>query len=116
MSLERAQIAKALKAAKPYLRLVNSESDGRRITVKRHTFICHAIEDAEERGKITHDQYRVATAMIERRLGPGHSTVEDFLVTTLGVRAYQAARLQDPDCIQKYRHRWVDALIAEFSK
>lgn len=116
MSSRRRQLVKAFKAAKLRLRPTSYATAERRRQPTLNTFICHALDDAQMNGFITYLQMQMAVKVIESRLGPERDSVEDFLVSTIGRSAFLDALRQDPDCVQKYRHRWVDALIAEFSK
>jgi hypothetical protein len=112
--VKRSKIAEALREAKSFIRVL-PHSQVKRGDLQRNTFICHALADTEAFGHITDLQYRMAKALIEKRLGD-FSIVEDFLCRTIGYDTYEEAKRKDPLCIQEYRLRWLDALIAEYSK
>ena len=95
---QRQAVAAAYKAAKQYL------SHTYHIGSKEQ-FICHAIRRAQTRGGA------LAAEVIMKRLAPYGNCVESFLEKTVGPSEMYA----DQDAIQKYRHRWLDALIKEFS-
>ena len=101
---DRKSIRKALKTAKPFLSPAFLCSNKRQ-------FICHALEDAVGRG-ITYREMALAKRMIMNRLGE-HYCIESFLEATIGKVSYEARNRDD---VQKYRHRWLDALAKEFSK
>ena len=107
----RSDLRKAFSQAKLFLR----KGDRYGIDpIYCNTFICHSIDEANAQGKITLRQARMAIALIERRLN-GASVVEEFLDQTVGVAVVGAALRADRYVIQTYRHRWLDALIVEFS-
>lgn len=74
-------------------------------------FICHALENAWHLREITEDECLAAKLILVTRLKPYGNCVESYL-DEIGIdwRAYPS------DEVQKYRHRWLDALILEFSK
>lgn len=82
-------------------------------------YICYATSRAHRRGLITGSERHQITGMIHNRLGDAE-TVEQWL-TAQGIIQASAlsgslAEFQQWQVeIQKYRHRWLDALIAEFS-
>ena len=102
---DRKSIRKALKTAKPFLSPAFLCSNKRQ-------FICHALEDAVGRG-ITYREMVLAKRMIMDRLGEDYYTIEGFLEATIGKEVFESVNRDD---VQKYRHRWLDALIKEFSK
>jgi hypothetical protein len=55
----------------------------------------------------------LAEKMIMERIGLEYYALEIWLVMKLGQAAYDQAPV---DAVQVYRHRWLDALIKEFSK
>lgn len=86
-----------------------------------NTYICHAINSALTAGKISWRQSDMAVKLIQYRLGSwpdgeARTTVDEFIEYSIGRHALDRARRRDPDCMQVYRHRWLHALIAEFSK
>jgi hypothetical protein len=97
------QIADILRKAKNHL------NDGLWGVPGRKTYICFAISVA--------DQYRESRAakaaqkMIHSRI-KGHGTVDAWLWAVAKIPKRQMTRRN----VQAYRHRWLDALIAEFSK
>jgi hypothetical protein len=81
-----------------------------------HTFMCFAVEDAARQlVRMYGSNLEVAARnVITDRLGR-HRTVETWLEEVVGKRRVARAKEKDPDVIQKFRHRWLDALIEEFS-
>jgi len=91
-----------------------------------NAFICHALyEAAYNRGphavpceweQIYRTQkhgYKTAIKTVTERIG-NHSALEDWLVAN-DVPVYRRYSTdQRNDLMQAYRHRWLDALIAEF--
>ncbi len=51
-----------------------------------------------------------------KRITVKHYTAECWLKARLGKKAYERALDLNYDCVQEWRHRWLDALILEFSK
>ena len=98
---ERAMIHSALAAAKSSLSHTYQCGDG------QEEFICYAIGSARDAWARV-----LAREMIMERLG-NTPTVYDWLRCRVGMQAIQAA---GQDSVQQYRHRWLDALIEEFSK
>lgn len=77
----------------------------------KEEFICHAIERAASRmGDGEAGEW--AKKIIMKRIHP-EETAENWLRETVGDEAVQA---EHKDAIQKWRHRWLDSLIKEFSK
>lgn len=101
---KRQRIRKALKAAKQYL--------AKRHTDYRSKFICYAIFDAYDHGKISYETYSDACEMIQTRIAP-YGMLSKWLRDQIGDKAFSAAPV---DSMQEYRHRWLDSLIEEFSK
>jgi hypothetical protein len=97
---KRLAIALALKNAKPYLSRGN---DG------KEEFICYSIELGNQ-----FEPYRVALAkdLIMERLD-GCATAEEWLNHRVG--AYPERSAAGRRVLQAWRHRWLDALITEFS-
>ncbi len=95
---KRLAIALALKNAKPYLSRGN---DG------KEEFICYSIELGNQ-----FEPYRAALAkyLIMERLD-GCATAEEWLKHRVGADTVAAGRR----VLQDWRHRWLDALITEFS-
>lgn len=102
--LERKAIAKTLSAAKKYL----WDGQGKNPQYMR-VYICFAIDTAWQDG-----QYKLggtlAKQVINHRLG-NEVLVEGWLYREAKVPKH----LLTPINVQPYRHRWVDALIQEFS-
>lgn len=102
--MERKAIAKMLTAAKKYL----WDGQGKKRKNMR-VCICFAIEAAWQDG-----QYKLggtlARQVISHRLG-NEALVEYWLLREAKVPMH----LIVPINVQPYRHRWVDALIQEFS-
>lgn len=105
---QRRLICEAFKAAKPWLAHTNQDDTYGRDPL----FICLALERTDAPGKY------LAGNLIMSRLGE-HHTVSAWLHANvinarraLNRRGYEART----ELIQEYRHRWLDALIEEFSK
>ena len=97
---ERLAIAQALKNAKPHLSWGNDQLE---------EFICFTIE----LGNVKHRAAaRMAKHVIMERLD-GFFTAEDWLKHNVGCDKVNRAGRK---ALQSWRHRWVDSLIAEFSK
>lgn len=104
----RERILRALRAAKQPL------SDTYRIG-EAEQYICFALYRTVRFGASSYGDYILAKEMIMERLAP-FNCVEDWLkLKGVGLASYYAAVDQNPDVVQKYRHRWLDALIKEFS-
>jgi hypothetical protein len=103
---DNALILSALKAAKVVLsktyRCENKEQ-----------FICHALKRSAREGRTSWHFAELAEKMIMERIGLEYYALEIWLVMKLGQAAYDQAPV---DAVQVYRHRWLDALIKEFSK
>ena len=98
----RKQIAKAFKAAKPYLKTYNTP-----VGVERTSFICFALEYSKTPCYVVDAAARV----IMDRLHP-NSTVYGWLLHQAKIPKHDLT----PENVQAYRHRWLDSLIKEFSK
>lgn len=103
---QRSTFVKAFSAAKEYL----WSGKGKRKDIQK-TAICFALARACYSEKIKHDEFQKARRLIEYRLG-GHATVTSFL--RFG-QCIDSVLLNDRN-IQAYRHRWLKALIKEFSQ
>jgi hypothetical protein len=99
----RALILDALLAAKPFLATT--------LPCCKERYICTAISTASECGYSDAAGARLARAMIEERIAPLY-TIESWL--SINVPDAYDARYKN--VVQQYRHRWLDALIEEFSK
>lgn len=110
-------IVTALKAGKRFLQ--HNERDERYVFTNKHktisgfkdNFICLAILEARLKLFITKAQEFAAINVIEQRLTK-NMTVEDYLRQVVKVPASELTF----DNMQAFRHRWVDALIVEFSQ
>lgn len=105
----RGSIHAALKAAKYYLSPTFRCDD-------KEQFVCWALKRASESMMCSVSGAEKAEEMIMERLTKKHYTAECWLITHVGRKAYHKACDKDPNCIQEWRHRWLDALIEEFSK
>jgi len=72
------------------------------------TYICTSIDQV--RGGSSELQRYKAKQVISNRLWP-HGTAYEWLVAAVGPKAVEAA---GPAARQKWRHAWLDQLIAEF--
>ena len=100
---ERREIHAQLVAAKPRLSWGEGEGEGEG---EKTPFICHAIAGDPPR---SHEF--LAVRMIEGRLRPSY-TVMQWLEDQAHVWPFDCS-VKDQ---QAYRHRWLDALIAEFAE
>lgn len=106
---KRERIHRALVLAKAHLSKTYSIGS-------KEQFICFALYKTVGFGRSTYGDYLLAKEMVMERLGH-FNCVEDWLRTEgVGFKSYYAAKEKDQDVVQKYRHRWLDALIEEFSK
>lgn len=105
---ERKQILKALKVALQLL------WNGRgRYNFTKETGICDAIYLARLDGKISGNERALAVNMIADRIGSPGWYVTDWLRYKHGI----AEELLANDIqVQRYRKRWLKAMIKEFSK
>lgn len=101
---ERKAIAGAFRAAKKYLR----DSDYPVFGKGDNRGICAAISDAAGNGECTFVSEDDACHVIRTRLY-GYT----FVTQWLRGHGYPT---NDENVVQEYRHRWLDALIKEFSK
>ena len=110
MSVTRAQIAKAFKAARRHL-AISWVQDG------RTAYICLAIVEAREMNEISRSAADAAMKVIGNRLGHNQATVGLWLVANVPESHHiLKGDWKNNTIIQAYRHRWLDALIEEFSK
>lgn len=103
---DRKKIHKIFVAAKKFLS-TKDELDS-----YKEEFICLAIGKAGHVGGYSKDDRALAVNIIMSRLGE-HYTAEDWLEDKIGADAIKNA---PKDSLQKWRHRWLDSLIVEFSK
>lgn len=102
---QRASLAKAFKAAKSFL------YKGPPYTSRDKTaHICFAIEHACHVGRLTVDESELSRAHIRLLLG-NNGTVSGWLRDHLDVQESE----RTSENVQQFRHRWLDALIKEFS-
>lgn len=104
----RERILRALKAAKQPL------SDTYMIG-EREQYICFALYQTVRFGASSYEDYLDAKNLVMKRLAP-FNCVEEWLRANVGLKSYYAAKEQNQDVIQEYRHRWLDALIEELSR
>lgn len=98
----------ALKAAKDYLH----GPAGMRMT----KYICIALDVVVDRRKALPRTVCALQNEIHRRLD-NEITVEDWLFENAGVNLYWSEHsMTGRREVQAYRHRWLDALIEEYSK
>jgi hypothetical protein len=102
---EKAQIAGAFRAAKR--RLWDGRLDGR-----GDAYICLALASAKYSGEISGHAARWAEEVVMSRISPDN-TVANWLRHNAGVDPEVA--VIPPRDLQAYKHRWLDALIEEFS-
>lgn len=104
---QRKEIAAVFRAAKKYL------WDGHGVYLASSSvYICCAISDVYYLGGTSIQAAAAnATSVIQASLGY-HSCVESWLAKVAKVDV----SLLNPANVQAYRHRWLDALIKEFSK
>ena len=95
---QRAEMAAAFKAAKPYL--------------DEHGFICCALTQAGSKDLKLKAACQLAEREVMSRLLPGAYTVASWLVNQGALPANSEMIF---DLLLPYRHRWLDSLIAEFS-
>jgi hypothetical protein len=101
--MQRSKVEKILKLAKPRLSDGYGHGD--------FEFLCHAIHDTHRAG-ISIDDIHEVRVMIMDRIQP-YSTVQTWLDYRIGQDKVRKAGYR---VMQDYRHRWLDALIQEFSK
>jgi len=106
------EIASAFKEAKKRLQT------GGGYQPRYHRFICFALEDSWLNGPCSKHQYRVAREIIESRMGArslASYSIECWLVDNKVVTNSWLCKPNSRAIVQEYRHRWLDALIKEFS-
>jgi len=104
----KSEIANAFRNCKRFLK---SPED----LVGGHTpWICISLQKAELKGWVTVEGARAAEKIIKERI-EGYVFVSDWLRANVP-EARTIPKAQWPEVVQAYRHRWVDALIKEFSK
>jgi hypothetical protein len=101
---ERLEIERAFSLAKNHVSMTYSIG-------AKEQFICHALRRLHDRRIISTIAYDDAVGVIMERLRPYGNCVESYL-TYVGIEHGAYPR----DEVQKYRHRWLDALIEEFGK
>jgi hypothetical protein len=101
---------RVLSAAKKYVAMVVRECDLDDAD-HRQTYVCWAIDEAIEQGKISNNEGVKTKRMIEDRID-GCATVIEWLLVRKGIYIHGTTYEQRQD----YRLRWMDAMIAEFSK
>lgn len=105
---ERKQILKALKVA---LQLLwNGKSA---YAFNKEDGICDAIYLARLDGQINRDEHMLAVNMIADRIGSPGWYVTDWLRLKRGIAE---ELLQNKVQVQRYRKRWLKAMIKEFRK
>lgn len=111
---KRKNIRRALVAAKKYLsKAGNAGLDLSKTGGSTKTpYICYAIGKAFHNGAIELEEYEAARKMIENRIYP-FLNVYYWLEWNVDSDTVRQASAKD---IQQYRHRWLDAMIKEFSK
>lgn len=105
---QRKQILKALKTAQKLL--WNGKSA---YAFSKETGICDAIYLAHLDDKISQDERALAVNMIADRIGSPGWYVTDWLRYKHGI---DTELLADDIQVQRYRKRWLKAMIKEFSK
>lgn len=101
----RKKIHDAFVAAKPLLRESNND-------LNKDRFICCAITEAVIVRKITQIEASLAQKAIMDRIYP-HNNIQHWLESNVGYHEVKFAGLTE---VQKYRHRWLNSLIKEFSE
>ena len=101
---ERLEMERGFRLAKNHVSPTYSNGD-------REQFICHALRRLRGRSIISCVVHDRAKRLITERLLPYGNCVESFL--DVMCIDYQSCHRDE---VQKYRHRWLDALIEEFSK
>ncbi len=109
MTTERKEIAEIFRQAKTILAKDRYDCSSYRVNghTQYETYICHAIEKV---GRFA--RYRdPALAVIQDRLG-NVCSLESWVICNIPSIHFPV----DEDEMQAYRHRWLDALIEEFSQ
>lgn len=101
---ERKAIAKAFRAAKKHLWDGCGES-------ANYSTICYSIEAAMSRDQCSRGGGYNAKGVVMGRLGDS-CTVVGWLID----KRFISGNTHNGKTVQEYRHRWLDALIKEFSK
>ena len=101
----RKQIAAAFKAAKRHLQGPIQQGEPTKTLM-----ICYAIAACERRGQVSHKTALQARRIIMKRLAPNGSCY-----TWLRNQGVPEMHLTSNN-LQAYRHRWLDALIEEWSQ
>lgn len=103
-----AEMEEKINTRQRYVRVLNAIKP---LISESCPFVCHAVAAACKRGLISDFEAEQFKEMINERL-QGRFTVHEWLT-------YRAKVEIDPDTWDRYRveyrHRWVDAMIAEFS-
>ena len=107
MTTERKEIAEIFRQAKKVLAKDRYDCSSYRVNghAQYETYICHAIE------KVGGFARYPALAVIQARLGNVYS-LESWVIRNIPSIHFPV----DADEMQAYRHRWLDALIEEFSR
>lgn len=105
----------ALRCAKAYLWDGKGGWDSYAYDLYKQVYICDSIRRAYHEEEITQKAMRTATKLVMSRLAPDVS-VGSWLHNNVGYKIkygnkHNAYHRQ----IQAYRHRWLDALIIEYS-
>lgn len=112
--MNRRDFKKVFKAAKGLLGI--NYYDVVRIQEK-DMYICCALDAAQNRGLISNYLNRQAESLINKRL-EGSVTLDAWCMARGLIGRHSLGELRDPDYVdnmQAFRHRWLDALIKEFS-
>lgn len=116
------KLSETFKAAKQYL----ITEDLKELTDNpeyKSNFICHAIRRARDYEKISFKDMSAAITLIEVRLGKSSHGCTNTVITFLEEAGHLTGMpeftsedfLFKRRQLQLYRHRWLDALIKEFS-
>lgn len=103
----RQQIADAFAGAKQYLW---NGVGGYGVPYGKVSYICIAVDKVTS---VHPEARRKAICEIEKRLGPYCQTVVEWLRERGYLKELRPGYEWD---VQQYRHRWLDALVAEFSR
>lgn len=102
------EIAAVFKEAKKYLATSKSDAEN----VSKTFYICIAITKVSDADYRQWDSCSKAKNIIDERLD-GKYTVGSWLAVNGFIKSTAFANINQ---LQKYRHRWLDSLIKEFSK
>jgi len=105
---KRLALSKAFAAAKEYL-----AKPGEYRYCMKQEFICHALLAARWSGQITEAVQELAISVVINRID-NQRTVQGWLCAE-GYLPRDLSLQETFDLCQEYRHRWLDALIKEFS-